>query len=140
MLALGNSKILIYTDSIDMRCSFDRLALLVVDVLKQDSFSGHYFVFLSKCKRKMKILQWDRDGYAIYYKRLESGIFDVSRWMTKGQGASLEIDKVHFTMMMAGINFSETKKQKRYSREAIEFGAQNYRVTDSKDYVSDLGR
>ncbi|GEM_PF-814117 len=132
MLALGNAKIFVYTESVDMRCSFDRLSYTVADVLKQDSFSGHYFVFFSRCRRKMKILQWDKDGYVMYYKRLEQGTFDISRWLENKKGASLEIDKVHFAMMMAGISFADTKKQKRFAKSPSAPGHQNYRVTDNK--------
>lgn len=140
MLALTSSKIFIYTEPVDMRSGFDALALLVAEGLKRDSFSGEYFVFFSRSKRLMKILRWEKDGYGIYYKRLEQGSFDISKAIEKRKGASIEIDQIHFTMLMAGIDFSVAKKQKRYERPMLSDDEKTYRVADSEGYVSSLNR
>jgi transposase len=131
-----SSRIFIYSAPVDMRVSFDGLATLVKDGLKQNSFSGHLFVFFSRCKRKIKLLQWERDGYSIYYHRLEQGGYDVSVWLADARGPSVEVDSVHFAMLLAGINFKETKRQKRYSRESLAPKLQKMGVADSEGYVS----
>jgi len=59
----------------DMRRSIDGLMALVTDELKEDAYSGHLFVFLSRRADRVKILTWDNGGFVLYYKRLEQGRF-----------------------------------------------------------------
>ena len=61
----------------DMRKSFDSLQALVREQLGLDAFAGHLFVFASRRKDRVKILYWDRDGFAVWSKRLEEGTYAV---------------------------------------------------------------
>src|ERR1700720_3433989 len=68
-------RIFLCTRHADLRKSFDGLAQLVREFLGADPLSGHLFVFRNKRGDRLKLLYWDRDGYAIWYKRLEIGTF-----------------------------------------------------------------
>jgi transposase len=72
-------QIWVATTPIDMRKSFDGLAEVVRSFLGRDPLSGNLFVFRNKGGHLVKILWWDRDGLAIYYKRLERGAFSFPR-------------------------------------------------------------
>jgi transposase len=95
---------------IDMRRSFDGLAEMARKFIGQDPMSGDLFVFRNKEESKVKILFWDRDGYVIYYKRLEKGTFKIPG----GVDAGVEIDATAFMMLMHGIDAKEVRKQRRY--------------------------
>lgn len=68
-------KVWVATTPIDMRKSFDTLAAVVEKFLGHDPRSGQLFVFRNKGGQLVKILWWDRQGWAIYYQRLEAGKF-----------------------------------------------------------------
>jgi transposase len=81
MIAAGFKDVQVWvaTTPIDMRKSFDGLAEVVRSFLGRDPLSGNLFVFRNKGGHLVKILWWDRDGLAIYYKRLERGVFQFPR-------------------------------------------------------------
>jgi transposase len=60
-----------------MRRSFDGLHALVRDHLQLDAFAGHLYLFANKRRDRLKILYWDRDGFAIWAKRLEAGTYVI---------------------------------------------------------------
>jgi len=68
-------RIFVCRGTTDLRRSFDRLSATVTDVLRRDPFSGHLFVFFNRRKDRVKILVWERGGFWLLYKRLETGTF-----------------------------------------------------------------
>jgi transposase len=68
-------RIFVHREPTDLRRSFDSLAALVTDVLRQDPFSGHLFAFFNRKRDKLKLLVWERGGFWLLYKRLEQGTF-----------------------------------------------------------------
>lgn len=96
----------------DMRCGFDRLAALAGTVTGQDPLSGHLFAFRGRSGDRLKILYWDRDGYALWYKRLEEGVFKLPR--VKEGAATLELRPSELAMLLEGIDLSSIKRLKRY--------------------------
>ncbi len=96
----------------DMRCGFDRLAELARGVMKQDPMSGHLFLFRSKRGDRLKVLYWDRDGYALWYKRLEEGVFRLPRMAA--DESSIELRPSELAMLLDGIDLRSVKRVKRY--------------------------
>ncbi len=113
-----STRIWLATEASDMRCGFDRLAERVRGVIGQDPLSGHYFVFRSRRGDRLKILVWDRDGFLLWYKRLESGVFKLPR---VAEGArSLELRASELAMILDGIDVSKLKRLPRYTRISEE--------------------
>jgi len=111
---LQTTRIWLAVEATDMRCGFDRLAERVSAVISQDPLSGHLFVFASRRHERLKILTWDRDGYVLWYKRLEAGVFKLPR---VEQGArSIELRASELAMMLDGIDMTKLKRTPRYRR------------------------
>ena len=71
----SGTKVFVCTRATDMRCGFDSLAEQVRQFLGEDPLGGHLFVFRNKRGDRLKVLYWDTDGLALWYKRLEAGTF-----------------------------------------------------------------
>lgn len=96
MLTLPNAKIFLCKDPINMRKSFEGLSGIVEQLFPGELLSGSLFVFLNRQRNCLKALFWDRDGFAIWYKRLERGSF-----VRNTQNNSL--DRREFLMLLEGI-------------------------------------
>jgi transposase len=103
------------TQPTDMRKSFDSLAALVREGLGYDPLSGHLFVFRSRRGDRVKLLWWDRDGLALYYRRLEQGTFRFPA-TNDPQARSIEISSQELSLVLWGIDPASVKRQKRYQR------------------------
>ncbi len=104
-------KIYLCKQATDMRRSFDTLAMMVECVIKQNPLSGHVFVFRNKRGNCLKLLYWDRDGYAIWYKRLEKGTFNIPANITQ----DFHLEHHQLSMMLEGLEFAKIKRKKRFS-------------------------
>lgn len=109
-------RIWLAAEATDMRCGFDRLAERVQTVIGENPLSGHLFVFRSRCGSRLKILLWDRDGYVLWYKRLESGVFKLPR-LTPGT-RSVELRASELAMLLDGIDLSKLKRTPRYQQHS----------------------
>lgn len=103
-------RIFVFNHATDMRKSFNGLSGLVAQHFDVELLSGHLFLFFNRRRDCVKILHWDRDGLAIWYKRLESGTFQLPA----GSSESLEIDHTDLSLLMSGIDLSSVKRRKRY--------------------------
>jgi transposase len=95
----------------DMRKSFDGLSALASG-LALDPLSGHLFVFVNKRRDRIKVLYWDRDGLAVWAKRLERGTFRLP-----AAGADrVEMTTAELAALLAGIDLNTARRRVRYRR------------------------
>jgi transposase len=98
-----------------MRRSFDGLAMMVEYYVHRDPMSGHLFVFRNKNGDKAKILYWDRDGLAIWYKRLEKGSFQFPI----NDDGYVEVTSVELAMLLEGIDLESVRRKKRFKSPVL---------------------
>jgi transposase len=111
---MAGPRIWLAAEATDMRCGFDRLSKRVQSVIGEDPLSGHLFLFRWRNGSRLKILTWDRDGYVLWYKRLECGVFKLPR-ISAGSG-SIEMRASELAMLLDGIDMTKLKRVPRYER------------------------
>jgi transposase len=104
-------RIFLCTRSTDLRKSFDGLSGLVQECFSQDLLTGHLFLFLNRRRDRIKILYFDRDGLAIWYKRFETGSFQMPQ-VAGGDG--IEIQPAQLAMLLSGIDLRSARQRKRF--------------------------
>jgi transposase len=102
----------------DMRRSFDGLPALVTSAMQLDAFGGHLFVFSNRRRDRVKIPYGDRDGFAVWAKRLEEGTYAVP--FGKPEEARREITVQELGALLSGIDLRRAKRRKRYQRSNSE--------------------
>jgi len=112
LTALGWRRIFLYRKACDLRRSFDRLAVLVREELREDPLSGDLYMFINRRRTMLKALYWDRDGYALWQKRLERGRFPLP------EGDDSRIGAVELVHVLEGVKVSGLKRLPRYERSA----------------------
>ncbi len=120
MLNHAPARIYLCLEPMDMRKSFDSLAQVVRDQLGGDPLSGSWFIFRGKGRDRLKILYWDRDGYAICQKRLESGTFQFPT--VPCRDGALEIQSTDLALILSGIDLDSARRRRRFAlpeRQAV---------------------
>jgi len=109
-------RVYLATTPCDMRRSFDGLHALVSAVMQLDAFAGHLFVFANRRRDRVKILYWDRDGFAMWAKRLEEGTYATP--FSEGGEGRREITAQELGALLSGIDLESAQRRKRYQRNA----------------------
>lgn len=99
-------KVWVATEPVNMHKSFDGLSYLVQEVIKEEPTSGQLFIFRNRVSDKVKILYWDRTGFAQWYKRLENGLFRFPRVLDK----SYKITMAELSLLLEGIDLTDKKR------------------------------
>jgi transposase len=107
------ARIFLCTTPADLRKSFDGLSALVTQGLGSDPLSGQLFVFRNKAGDRLKILVWEGDGYAIWYKRLEAGTF---RFPAATDVTNIEVRAADLAMLLDGVDLESVQRRRRYQR------------------------
>jgi transposase len=111
MLGLSaNLRYFLCCSTIDICNGFYGLAGIVRNHLKKDPVSGDVFIFLNKNRTHIKLLYWDGDGFAMFYKRLERGGYTLSAHCEP----SKQIRREELLMLLEGLSFDAMSRKKRY--------------------------
>ena len=113
-------RVFLCTQPTDMRKGFDGLTGLVRECFGQDPLTGHLFLFLNRRRDRIKILFWDHDGLAIWYKRLEAGTFQhldpKGRAHLVSGAAGIELTVTELALLLTGVDLTTARRRKRYTR------------------------
>lgn len=119
MIGLAHGvKVYLCTTPADMRRGFDGLSGMAQSQMEQDPLSGHLFVFRNRNRDKLKILYWDQDGLAIWYKRLEQGTFQFPTDLKPKDETQVgvEISINDLSLLLGGIDLRSARRRKRFER------------------------
>jgi transposase len=109
-------RIYVCTRPVDMRNGENGLSGLVQCFMGQNPLSGHWFVFRNRRGNRLKVLYFDRDGYAIWSKHLQRGTF---RLPDTASGGAVEVDGVGLSMILGGIDMKMVRRRKRFSLKSV---------------------
>jgi transposase len=112
-----------YGSRADMRKDFNGLCGLVRNEFKQNPLSGDVFIFINRPRNRIKLLHWQGDGFAIYYKRLEKGTYEMPELKTGI--ASIELDAQQLLLILEGISLLSVKKRRRYAHHFVDKNPMN---------------
>jgi len=116
MITLVNKKIYLACGHTDMRKSIDGLSAIVEGSFKLDLFAASLFVFCNRARDRLKILEWDGDGFWLYFKRLEKGRF---KWPTADSGeATMNLNREEFSHLLGS-----PKMVQKIMRKEVKIGA-----------------
>lgn len=111
------SKIYLCRQFVDFRKSIDGLAMTAEVVLKKNPLEGSLFVFICKDKRRVKILYWDRTGFALWYKRLEKDRFKFAPRYIENDVLYLSVEKLEW--LLSGIDIFKMKAHEELKYESL---------------------
>ena len=95
-----------------MRRGFDSLSGLVITHLQMNVLSGAVFIFINKKRNQVKLLLWEGDGLAMYYKRLEKGTYELPVYTGENNSASMNSEQLQ--LILQGISLKSVRKRNRY--------------------------
>lgn len=114
MTDLSNVRIFVCAAPIPMTLGFDRLMGLAQEVFEQDPLSGHLFLFFNRRRDRIKILFWDVDGFCIWYKRLEVGVFQLP--VAREGEPGIELSGVQLHRLLEGLDLKNGRRRRRRRR------------------------
>ena len=122
MLGLPPSvRIYFATGLVDMRNGVDGLRTIVDQVLKRNPNEGHLFVFVGKRRDMLKILFWNKNGYVVYFKRLERGRFQLP--VVDEKRVKIEMEAAQLAMLLDGIDLNAKRLARWNPPEGIDSGS-----------------
>ena len=117
MLKLTDKRVYLACGGTDMRKSINGFAALIEGSFKLDPFDGALFVFCNKNRDRLKILEWDGDGFWLHFKRLEKGHF---RWPQLGEEATMTLSGEELNILLGGARVElKLRRNEVFERRAV---------------------
>jgi transposase len=99
MMKWSGKKVYLACGNTDMRKAINGLSVLVESTFKLDPFGEALFVFCNRSRDRLKILEWDGDGFWLHFKRLENGRF---KWPVSKERATIELSEEELEYLLGG--------------------------------------
>ena len=99
-----------------MRRGFDSLSGLVITGLGMNVLCGAVFIFINRKRNQVKLLLWEEDGLAMYYKRLEKGTYELPVY--SDQNSTVQMSAQELQLILQGISLRSIRRRKRYQHIA----------------------
>ena len=99
-----------------MRKGFDSLSGIVASQMNCNAVDGSVFIFFNKKHNQVKLLLWEGDGFAMYYKRLEKGTYELPAIGDENGSASISSQQLQ--LILQGISLKSVRRHKRYQHQA----------------------
>ena len=117
MLRVEGKRVYLACGHTDMRKSINGLAAIVEGSFKMDPFDGALFVFCNRNRDRVKILEWDEDGFWLYFKRLEKGHF---RWPAPGEDATMTLTGEELSYLLGGTRVElKLRRNEVFERQVV---------------------
>jgi len=101
-MAPQDKQVHVYLEPVDMRKSINGLVIILLELFQQDPQTGDLFLFVNKARNKIKCLLWDKNGFVLYYKRLEKGRFNYSKLLN---GDKIIVTEQQLRGLLMGLDF-----------------------------------
>jgi len=116
MLSIGAKKVYLACGATDMRKSINGLSAIVANSFQLDPFDAAVFAFCNRNRDRVKILEWDGDGFWLYFKRLEKGRF---RWPAHGEEATMMLTGEELSILLGGTKVELKLRRNEVSERQI---------------------
>lgn len=116
MINVGTENVYLACGSTDMRKSIDGLAAIVQECFELNPFSSSLFVFCNKNRNKLKILQWEHNGFWLHYRRLEKGVF---QWPKEDKDSPLILNYRELQWLLDGLSITQQQAHKEFTVSTV---------------------
>lgn len=114
--ANSEQRVYLASGSTDLRKSIDGLAVLVQEVFQLSPFSPSLFVFCNRKRDKLKILEWDTNGFWLHYRRLERGRF---QWPEATNSETVTVSRQQLRWLLDGLSITQRQAHKRVTARTV---------------------
>lgn len=117
MFSITSARYFLYREATDIRKGFDSLSGMVSGQLGQNPMSGDVFIFVNRQRNRIKLLRWEPGGFVLFYKRLETGTFELP--ISPKPSNQMILDYGELAMLITGISMRNAKKRKRFLQQNV---------------------